>query len=78
MVSTMSTDELKAELSRLDDRVRAELAKFLIESLGSPPALYSPEEWHRELERRRMAIEDGTAVGEPMEVVMDRLKEKHS
>jgi hypothetical protein len=78
MVTTLTTDELKAELSQLDDRVRADLAKFLIESLGAPPDPYSPEKWHRELERRRIAIQDGTAVGEPVEVVMERLRKKHS
>jgi len=78
MVSTMTTDELKAELSRLDATVRADLAKFLIESLGEPPNSYSPEAWQRELERRRLAIENGTAVGEPADIVMERLRKKHS
>jgi putative addiction module component (TIGR02574 family) len=78
MITTLTTEELKAQLSRLDDTVRAELAEFLIDSLGEPPNPHSQDEWDAELNRRLQEIRSGTAVGEPAEIVMRRLREKYS
>ena len=74
----MTTEQLKRELSRLDTDVRADLAKFLIDSLDPQRDPNAAEAWEAELQRRLDLIRSGDAIGEPAEVVMERLRKKHS
>ena len=73
-----TTDELKAELSRLPVPQRAELARFLIDSLDQGEDADTEEAWDKELARRAEQIKNGTATGESAEDVMAELREKHS
>lgn len=77
-IESLTIDELKAELSRLDAGVREELARYLIDSLGEGPDVRTNEEFEADLKRRLAAIRAGTAVGESAEVVMKRVRERFS
>jgi putative addiction module component (TIGR02574 family) len=73
-----TTDELKAELARLPVPQRAELARFLIDSLDQGEDADAEEAWDEELARRAEEIKNGMATGEPADDVMAELREKHS
>ena len=73
-----TTDEWKAELARLPVLQRAELARFLIDSLDQGEDADAEEAWDNELARRAEQIKNGTAKGEPADDVMAELREKHS
>ncbi len=73
-----TTDEWKAELARLPVLQRAELARFLIDSLDQGEDADAEEAWDKELARRAEQIKNGTAKGEPADDVMAELREKHS
>ena len=73
-----TTDEWKAELARLSVSQRAELARFLIDSLDDGEDADAEEAWDKELARRAEQIKNGTALGEPADDVMAELREKHS
>jgi putative addiction module component (TIGR02574 family) len=66
------------ELAGLDDADRAELARFLIQSLdkGSDPDAEAA--WDAELARRAEEIRGGRASGERAEKVFFELRAKHS
>lgn len=75
---TETAERLRQELSQLDERDRAELAEFLIYSLGSDEGENSTDAWDVELSRRLAEIESGQAVGTPADAVFASLREKYS
>lgn len=80
----MSTtaERLQSELVSLSEADRAELARFLIQSLhheAEPEAVADAERaWDVELERRGQQIRSGHAAGEPAEKVFSELRAKYS
>lgn len=70
-------EQLKSQLGRLSQEERAELAVFLLDSLG-------PEEddrevsaaWEEEIGRRVADIRSGKAEGKPAEQVFAELREQ--
>ena len=56
-----TTDEWKSELARLPVLQRAELARFLIDSLDQGEDADAEEAWDKELARRAEQIKNGTA-----------------
>ena len=73
-----SEQELKEQLDRLSLSERAKWAVYLIESLDSETDADAERLWEEEINRRVESIRNGTAVGEPAQVVMDRLRQKYS
>lgn len=73
-----TAEQLKATLAQLSINDRAALAHFLIQSLDEEENSDAEAAWDAELERRFAEIESGQAVGEPVEQVMARLREKYS
>jgi putative addiction module component (TIGR02574 family) len=73
-----TAEKIRMELAGLDDADRAELARFLIQSLdeGSDPDAETA--WDAELARRADEIRSGRASGEPAEKVFTELRAKHS
>ena len=70
--------ELRNQLAALPVTERAELASFLIESLDGESHPDAAELWRKELSQRAEEIQNGSAVGVPADVVLDRLWKKHS
>lgn len=66
-LSAMSTttEEWKTELARLPEPERAELARFLIDSLDQGEDPDAAEAWDAELTRRADEIRKGTAPASP-------------
>ena len=71
---TEAAERLKPELSRLSLPERAELARFLIESLDEGADADAEAAWDAELARRAEAIRKGTAVGKPANAVFPELR----
>ncbi|MEW6349376.1 MAG: addiction module protein [Thermodesulfobacteriota bacterium] len=75
---TNVTDELKSQLSGLSAGERAELARFLINSLDQGADADAEDAWDAELTRRIDDIKSGAAIGEPIDKVFGELREKYS
>ncbi len=75
---SVSADEWKTELSRLPTKERAELARFLIDSLDRQTDADADEAWEAELSRRAEGIRSGKAQGKPVDEAMTELRGKHS
>lgn len=75
---TETVERLKAELSALSQRERAELAHFLIQSLDQEEEPETEEAWAMELARREEEICSGRAIGIPAEQVHAELRKKYS
>ena len=75
---TDTTEALKAELSRLPPASRADLARYLIDSLdvGFDPAVQAA--WEAELNRRWEQIRMGAETGTPAEEVFQTLRDKYT
>ena len=73
---TEAAEKLKTELAALPVEDRAELARFLMESLDETDPGWDAA-WTAELDRRWQEIESGKAVGVPGEEVFRRLREKY-
>jgi len=72
-------EELKAELAKLTEQERAELAHFLLDSLDGADADTDDEAaWDAELARRADEIQRGTAVVKPADQVFAELREKYA
>jgi len=67
-------EKLKTELADLAEVERAELAHFLIHSLGAPPSDLTEAEFDAELARRAEEVRAGRAVGQPAESVFAELR----
>lgn len=62
---TKSVHQILAELDRLTQTERAELAYVLIQSLDATEDVNASESWDTELARRSADILDGTVTGKP-------------
>ena len=69
-------DALKAQLSALTTKERAELAHFLIRSLDEEEDSGAEAAWDTELQRRMTDIQSGQVQGKPAERVFSELKAK--
>ncbi len=68
------TEELKSQLAQLTPEDRAELAHYLIQTLDEPVDPDAEAAWDQELARREKEILSGTAIGEPLDVVVARIR----
>jgi putative addiction module component (TIGR02574 family) len=75
---TEAAERLKPELSRLTPHERAELARFLIDSLDEDDDADAEMAWDAELARRMEGIANGTAAGEPADTALADLRAKYS
>ena len=76
MVSVL--ENLKPTLAQLSESDRAELARFLLNSLDDDESEEGVgEAWAAELARRWGEIASGKAVGIPSDVVHAKLREKY-
>ena len=73
-----AAESLKPRLMVLSSEERAELARFLIDSLGAESARDLDQARDAELSRRAGEIERGEAVGEPADRVFAELRERYS
>jgi putative addiction module component (TIGR02574 family) len=71
-------ERLKSELAALTPEDRAELARFLVESLDEGEQQGVEAAWDAELRRRAEEIESGLVAGEPAEKVLRELRAKYS
>lgn len=67
-------EALKSQLGALPSRDRAELARFLIDSLESEADEDAEAAWEAELARRAADIRAGRVVGKPAEQVFSDLR----
>ena len=74
----MTAEKLRTELATLSATERAELARFLIQSLDPGADEDAEAVWDGELERRATEIKGGFASGEPASEVFSELRAKHS
>jgi putative addiction module component (TIGR02574 family) len=72
-----TAEKLKAELSRLSPKDRAELAHFLLHSLDETDP-QAQADWDAELADRLNEIKSGRAKGEPAARVFAELRKKYS
>jgi putative addiction module component (TIGR02574 family) len=75
---TAKAERLKAELAELAPEERAELARYLIESLDEQDEQGVEAAWDKELKRRAAEIDSGRVAGEPAEKVLRELRAKYS
>ena len=75
---TANAERLKSELAALTPEDRAELARFLVQSLDEQAEQGVEAAWDKELQRRAQEIESGQATGEPAENVVRELRAKYS
>lgn len=75
---TAVAEKLRTELADLAELERAELAHFLIHSLGAPPSELGEAELDAELARRAEEVRTGSASGEPAENVFAELRDRFS
>ncbi|MFZ1220500.1 MAG: addiction module protein [Chthoniobacterales bacterium] len=65
-------------MATLPEAERADLARFLIQSLDSGSDNDAEIAWDAELERRAGEIKSGRESGEPADKVFSELRAKHS
>lgn len=76
---TIVAEKLRAELTKLKETERGELAHFLIQSLDSSLEDGDAETvWDAEIERRAEEIKSGHAIGVPADKVFSEILAKHS
>lgn len=75
---TAKAERLKSELGALTPEERAELARFLVQSLDEEQEQGVEAAWDAELKRRAAEIESGRVGGEPAEKVLRELRAKYS
>ncbi len=69
---------MRTELATLTSAERADLARFLIQSLDSGSDNDAAAAWDAELKRRAGEIESGRESGESADKVFSELRAKHS
>jgi putative addiction module component (TIGR02574 family) len=69
---------MRTELATLTEAERADLARFLIQSLDSGSDKDAEAAWDAELERRAGEIKNGSESGESADKVFSELRAKHS
>lgn len=75
---TAKAERMKSELAGLTPEDRAELVRFLIESLDGDEEQGVAAAWDAELKRRAEDIESGRVVGEPAEKLLREMRAKYS
>jgi putative addiction module component (TIGR02574 family) len=75
---SLTAEKMRSELATLTEAERADLARFLIESLDSGSDKDANAAWDAELERRADEIKNGRASGESADKVFSELRAKHS
>jgi putative addiction module component (TIGR02574 family) len=73
---TRDVRQMKTQLKQLSQPERAELAYFLLESLG-PSESGATVAWEEELDRRVAEIQTGKATGRPAEDVFAELRKAY-
>lgn len=73
---TQSASALKTQLAELSPEDRAELARFLLDSLEHSDVQWK-EAWIEELDRRRAELRSGQVKAVPGEEVFRKLREKY-
>jgi len=73
---TRDVRQMKTQLKQLSQPERAELAYFLLESLG-PSESGAAVAWEEELDRRVAEIQTGKATGRPAEDVFAELRKAY-
>jgi putative addiction module component (TIGR02574 family) len=68
--------KVKTEVRRLNSRDRAELARFLLDSLEPEKVDSVARAWKKEIARRVKDIREGRAIGRPAEQVFADLRER--
>ena len=69
---------MRTELATLTEAERADLARFLIQSLDSESDKDAEAAWDAVLERRAGEIKSGRESGESADKVFSELRAKHS
>jgi putative addiction module component (TIGR02574 family) len=75
---SLTAAKMRTQLAALSEAERADLARFLIQSLDSGSDEDVEAAWDAELERRAGEIKDGRESGEPADKVFSELRAKHS
>lgn len=75
---TAHAEQLKPQLTALPPADRAELARYLLESLDSPADADAEKAWVIELERRAIEVRSGRAEGRPVGEVFSELRKRYS
>jgi putative addiction module component (TIGR02574 family) len=75
---SLTAEKMRTELATLTEAERADLARFLIESLDSGSDKDAEAAWEAELERRAGEIRNGRESGESAGKVFSELRAKHS
>lgn len=75
---SVTAEKLRTELANLTATDRAELARFLIQSLDEGADEDAEKAWDIELDRRAEEITSGGAAGEPADKVFSELRKKYS
>ncbi|OYV06836.1 MAG: addiction module component [Verrucomicrobiales bacterium VVV1] len=74
---TVAAEKIKAELAKLSDSERGELAHFLIQSLDQSEDEGAETAWDNELERRADEIISGRSVAVPADKMFSELRAKY-
>ncbi|HTS18262.1 MAG TPA: addiction module protein [Verrucomicrobiae bacterium] len=75
---TAKAQRMKSELAALAPEDRAELIRFLIESLDADEEQGVAAAWDEELKRRAEDIHSGRVTGEPAEKLLREMRAKYS
>ena len=75
---SLIADKMRTQLATLTEAERADLARFLIQSLDSGSDNDAEAAWDAELERRAGEIKSGRESGESADKVFSELRAKHS
>lgn len=73
---TRAVERFKSELEQLSPAERAELASFLLETLG-PQETTVAAAWDAEVSRRVTEIHEGRAQGRPAEEIFAELRRQY-
>jgi putative addiction module component (TIGR02574 family) len=73
---TRDVQQVKTQLKQLSQPERAELAYFLLESIG-PSETGAAAAWEEELDRRVTEIQTGKAKGRPADDVFTELRKEY-
>lgn len=74
---TLAAEKLKSELGALPLDDRAELARYLVQSLDEADEDVE-DVWRDELDRRFVEIESSVAAGEPADQVIAEMRRKYA
>lgn len=69
-------EQLKQKLSQLSGEDRAELARYLLETLEEDPELQWEQAWSEEIRRRVAEVESGADEGIPAEEAFELARKR--